>query len=128
MRKHARFYGGLVLIAVAFTLAMLATYQQARAATECGQASWYGWEAGTHTANGERWNPNGMTAAHKTWAFGLMVRVTRTDTGQAVVVRLNDRGPYIPGRIIDLALGAATAIGMVEAGVVPVCITIVERP
>lgn len=128
MHRHARFYAGLVLIAVWFTLAMLATLEQARAATECGRASWYGWEAGDWTANGERWDPNGMTAAHKTWAFGLMVRVTRTDTGQSVVVRLNDRGPFIPGRIIDLSRAAAEAIDMTRPGVVPVCITIVERP
>jgi rare lipoprotein A len=125
MRRHLRFYSALVLLAVAFTLAMLATLVQARAQTQCGEASWYGWKAGTHTANGERWNPNGMTAAHPSWAFGLIVRVTRQDTGASVIVRLNDRGPARwTGRVIDLSHAAAAALGMVSRGIAPVCITV----
>jgi len=127
MARHVRFYAALMLIAAWFTLAMLATLEQARAQTQCGTASWYGWEAGTHTANGERWNPNGLTAAHPSWAFGLFVRVTRQDTGASVTVRLNDRGPARwTGRVIDLSRAAASALGMVERGIAPVCIT-VER-
>ena len=125
--RHARFYSALVIIAVAFTLAMLATLEQARAADQCGRASWYGFESGNRTANGERFNPMGMTAAHRTLPFGSIVTVTRTDNGRSVTVRLNDRGPFVSGRIIDLAQGAAIALGMIDAGVVPVCIT-VERP
>lgn len=125
MPREARFYGWLVLFFSAFVLAMLATLEQASA--RCGLiASWYGFESGTHTANGERWNPWGLTAAHRTLPFGTMVRVTLGS--RSVVVRINDRGPFIAGREIDLSLGAATVLGMVERGVAPVCITIVERP
>lgn len=75
-----------------------------------GNASWY---AGGHrTASGERFNPNGLTAAHRTLPFGTRVRVTNNATGRSVVVRINDRGPFVGGRQIDLARGAARAIGM----------------
>jgi rare lipoprotein A len=127
MARHVRFYAALILLAVAFTLAMLATLEQARAQTWCGTSSWYGWEAGTHTANGDRWNPNGMTAAHRTLDFGVLVRVTRQDTGASVVVRINDRGPALwTGREIDLSLGAAMQLGMVELGLASVCLQVVE--
>lgn len=126
MRRHIRFYSALVLVAVWFTLAMLAALPRSDAADQCGQASWYGWEAGDWTANGERWNPNGMTAAHRTLPFNTIVTVTRMDTGRSVTVRISDRGPFIAGRIIDLSQAAAAALGMVRIGVAPVCIT-VER-
>ena len=86
--------------------------------TTTGVASWYG--PGFHgkaTANGERYNQNGLTAAHKTLAFGTKVRVTNPNNGKSVVVRINDRGPYVGNRVIDLSKGAAQAIGMVNAGV-----------
>jgi rare lipoprotein A len=72
-------------------------------------ASWYGAESGPHTASGERFDPNGMTAAHRTLPFGTRLRVTYR--GRSVVVRINDRGPFIRGRDIDLAHGAARTIG-----------------
>jgi len=125
MARHVRFYAALILLAAWFTLAMLAALEQARAQTQCGLASWY--HHGTHTANGERFNPDGMTAAHNGLPFNTVVRVTRSDTGASVVVRINDTGGFARyGRVIDLARGAARALGMIEAGVVPVCIT-VER-
>lgn len=126
MGRHVRFYSALILVACWFTLAMLAALPRADAADQCGQASWYGWEAGDWTANGERWNPNGMTAAHRTLPFNSIVTVTRMDTGRSVTVRISDRGPFIAGRIIDLSQAAAAALGMVRIGVAPVCIT-VER-
>lgn len=126
MGRHIRFYSALILVAVWFTLAMLAALPRADAADQCGIASFYGWEAGDWTANGERWNPNGMTAAHRTLPFNTIVTVTRMDTGRSVTVRISDRGPFIAGRIIDLSQAAATALGMVRIGVAPVCIT-VER-
>jgi rare lipoprotein A len=70
------------------------------------------------TASGERFNPNEMTAAHKTLPFGTRVRVTNRHNGKSVVVRINDRGPYVRGRIIDLSRAAARAINMY--GVAPV--------
>ncbi len=75
-----------------------------------GNASWYA--SGQRTANGERFNPNGLTAAHRSLPFGTRVRVTNRTNGRSVVVRINDRGPFIAGRQIDLARGAARAIGM----------------
>lgn len=122
MYRETRFYAALVLIAVAFTLAMLAALPMAQAA--CGQiASWYGFESGNTTANGERYDPWGMTAAHRSLPFGTVVRVTLN--GRSVTVRINDRGPAAwTGREIDLSLGAATALGMVERGIAPVCITV----
>ena len=78
-----------------------------------GVASWYG--PGFHgkkTANGERFNTNDLTAAHKTLPFGTKVRVTNEQTGKSVVVRINDRGPYAHGRVIDLSKAAAEAVGI----------------
>jgi rare lipoprotein A len=75
-----------------------------------GHASWY--QHGRRTANGEAFNPNGMTAAHRSLPFGTKVRVVNNKTGRSVVVRINDRGPFIGGRIIDLARGAARRLGM----------------
>ena len=76
-------------------------------------ASYYGKEhAGRRTASGERFNPGAMTAAHRTLRFGTKVRVTNTRNGKSVVVKINDRGPFVKGRSIDLSSGAARAIGM----------------
>jgi rare lipoprotein A len=82
-----------------------------------GVASWYG--PGFHgkkTANGERFNTNDLTAAHKTLAFGTQLRVTNERTGKSVVVRINDRGPYAHGRVIDLSKAAAQAVGIEGVG------------
>lgn len=87
-----------------------------------GIASWYSLP-GQRTANGERMNPNAMTAAHKTLPFGSVVKVTNLDNGKAVHVRINDRGPYIKGRVIDLSKAAAKAIGMLPRGTAHVLIT-----
>ena len=69
------------------------------------------------TATGERLVASAMTAAHRTLPFGTMVRVTNTGNGKSVVVRINDRGPFVKGRIIDLSVNAARALGMIGAGV-----------
>lgn len=84
-----------------------------------GMASWYGpGFHGRRTASGERFNQNAMTAAHKTLPLGSIVRVTNLETGESVIVRINDRGPYSGGRIIDLSKGAARAIKMAGSDVV----------
>ena len=83
-----------------------------------GLASYYG--TGEMTATGERFDPMGMTAAHRTLPFGTRVRVTRVDTGSSVVVRINDRGPFKPGRVIDLSQGAAQNLGMMGKGLADV--------
>jgi rare lipoprotein A len=87
-----------------------------------GKASWYGRAlAGRPTASGQTFRPNlRRTAAHPSLPFGTVVKVTRTDTGQSVKVRINDRGPYAKGRIIDLSAKAARRIDMIDDGVVPV--------
>jgi len=80
-------------------------------------ATYYGREfAGHRTASGERFNPAGMTAAHRTLRFGTRVRVTNSHNGRSVVVRINDRGPFVNGYAIDLSSGAARAIGMSGTG------------
>jgi rare lipoprotein A (peptidoglycan hydrolase) len=81
-------------------------------------ASWYGWEFhGRKTANGETYNMYDHTAAHKTLPFGTIVRVTNLRTGRQKVVRINDRGPFIAGRDIDLSYATARDLGMLESGV-----------
>lgn len=75
-------------------------------------ASWYGQESGPKTASGERFNEKAMTCAHKTRPFGQIVTVTRLDNGHSIRCRINDRGPFVKGRCIDLSKGAARALGM----------------
>ncbi|MDH6262828.1 septal ring lytic transglycosylase RlpA family protein [Bradyrhizobium sp. BR13661] len=80
-----------------------------------GMASYYGNESGSRTASGARFNQNAMTAAHRSLPFGTKVRVTHG--GQSVIVTINDRGPFVRGRVLDLSTGAARAIGLTGAGV-----------
>lgn len=80
-----------------------------------GIASFY--KHGVRTANGEKFNPHAFTAAHRTLPFGTRVRVINVDNGQSVVVRINDRGPFVGKRVIDLSYGAARAVGLVNLGV-----------
>jgi peptidoglycan lytic transglycosylase len=84
------------------------------ASAQVGVASYY--KHGRKTASGERFNPNGLTAAHRSLRFGTRVRVTHLKTKRSVVVRINDRGPFIRGRIIDLSYGAARAVGLKGTG------------
>jgi rare lipoprotein A len=93
------------------------------ALAQCGTASWY--HEGSRTATGERYNPDGISAAHRSLPFGTRVKVTHKRTGRSVVVRINDRGPFIRGRIIDLSRGAKRVIGM--GGLAPVCLTVLGR-
>jgi rare lipoprotein A len=96
-------------------------------ATQSGQASWYGIEGGPKTASGERYNPSGLTAAHRTLPFGTKVRVTSLKTGKAVTVRINDRGPFHRRRIIDVSAGAAEVIGIKNDGIGDVRMEVLER-
>lgn len=92
-----------------------------------GVASWYGpGFHGRQTANGERYNQNSYTAAHKSLPFGSKVRVTNLRNGQSVMVRINDRGPFIRGRVIDLSAGAARVIGVYGSGTAPVKLELVN--
>ena len=88
---------------------------------ERGRASWYGPRFhGRRTASGEVFNMHELTAAHKTLPFGTQVRVRHASTGREVVVRINDRGPFTKGRVIDLSRAAAEKIGLIRAGAAPV--------
>jgi rare lipoprotein A len=80
-----------------------------------GMASFYGNESGSKTASGQHFNQNAMTCAHRSLPFGTKLRVTHG--GQSVVVTVNDRGPFVRGRVLDLSTGAARAIGLTSAGV-----------
>ncbi len=108
---------------LAAALAALCTLSlsPAWAETHSGHASWYG--PGFHgrtTANGETFDQNALTAAHRTLPFGTQVRVTYERTGESVVVRINDRGPFHGNRVIDLSREAAEEIGLIHSGVGPV--------
>jgi rare lipoprotein A len=89
-------------------------------------ASWYN-HPGRVTANGEMYNQEALTAAHRTLPFNSLVLVIREDTGEEVVVRINDRGPFIKGREIDLSLAAAKKLNMVEKGLVKVSIKVISE-
>jgi rare lipoprotein A len=105
------------------------SYQEAAATSSrgsmTGQASYY-WQP-QRVASGGWFNPNAMTAAHKTLPFGTKVRVTNQRNGRSVVVKINDRGPYVKGRIIDLSKAAAHSIGMQNSGVAPVSLEVLGK-
>jgi rare lipoprotein A len=94
---------------------------------ESGEASWYGARHhGRRTASGEPFDMHALTAAHRTLPFGTRCRVTNRRNGRQVIVRINDRGPYVRGHIIDLARAAAEALDLVRAGHVPVTIEVLR--
>ena len=106
----------LVLALVAASSSFLAP---GSASAHCGRASWYALTS--KTASGERMNPSAMTAAHRSLPFGTKLKVTNTNNGKAVVVRINDRGPFIRGRVLDLSKAAARQLGFVDSGHTAVC-------
>jgi rare lipoprotein A len=94
-----------------------------------GIASWYGREFhGRKTSNGEIYDMYALTAAHKTLPLGVSVKVTRRDSGRQVIVRINDRGPFVAGRIIDLSYAAARQLGIVDSGTAPVTVEALGYP
>jgi rare lipoprotein A len=98
-------------------------------AVQKGEASWYGERhQGRRTANGELYDMNRLTAAHPALPLGTLVLVTNLQNGRSVEVRVNDRGPTVAGRIIDLSYAAARALGAVAAGTVPVSVLVLSRP
>jgi peptidoglycan lytic transglycosylase len=95
--------------------------------TMTGRASWYGSaHQGRLTANGEAFDMNAMTAAHPSLPFGTRLRVVNLENDRAVEVRINDRGPRTPGRVLDLSYAAARALGAVGSGVIPVRLTVLS--
>lgn len=90
-------------------------------ATQTGRASWYGpGFHGRRTANGETFDENAMSAAHRTWPMGSLVQVTNLENGRSVMVRVNDRGPFARGRVIDVSRAAARALDFEQDGEVRV--------
>lgn len=131
-RAHARKLAIRSMLTIAAAAAMIASgatageakarknWRDANAAattsgTFSGKASYYGSESGSRTASGARYNPAGMTAAHRSLPFGTKLKVTHA--GRSVVVTVNDRGPFIRGRVLDLSKGAASVIGLTGRGV-----------
>jgi rare lipoprotein A len=100
-------------------------------ATTVAQASPHGelasfYTSGGMTASGEKFDKNELTAAHPTLPFGTRLRVTNARTGRSVTVRVNDRGPYVPGRVVDVSYSAAQALGMVNSGTAKVKLDVVQ--
>ena len=97
---------------------------------ESGKATYYGlrYKSGRKTASDKAYDKNKLTAAHKTLPFGTVVRVTNKKNGKTVDVEITDRGPFGPGRIIDLSVAAAKELDMMKAGVVPVIISVLKIP
>lgn len=119
----------LMMLAAPLLLAMPAMAGEQEDGTEigAGPASYFHREmAGRRTASGETCDPNSLTAAHRTLAFGSRVRVTNLANGQSVVVRINDRGPFSGGRVIDISFAAAKEIGMHRSGTARVTLALLE--
>jgi rare lipoprotein A len=89
-----------------------------------GVASFY--TEGQQTASGEKFDTHDLTAAHPTLPFGTRLRVTNVGTGRSVIVRVNDRGPYVPGRVVDVSHSAANALGMVQSGIAKVKLDVIQ--
>ena len=115
---------GATLASFVFGASVVVSTGIAEASNGCGRASWYA--AHSKTASGERMNPTNLTAAHRYLAFGTKLRVTNMRNGESVIVRVNDRGPFIRGRVLDLSKGAARSISMVGAGTAKVCYEVVS--
>ena len=105
--------------AVALAAGLFVAVSAGDASAQCGRASWYALHA--QTASGERMNPELMTAAHRTLPFGTTLKIVNQENGKSVVVRINDRGPFTGGRVIDLSKAAADELGFVSSGLTSVC-------
>ena len=115
-------YCVIIVIIIMLVNSYRATYIQ------YGEASWYGGKfIGRKTANGEIYTGKGYTAAHKTWALGSIAQVTNLNNGRTLKVRINDRGPYAKGRILDLSIDAAGKLGMKKSGVANIKLLLIKR-
>ncbi|HXA04256.1 MAG TPA: septal ring lytic transglycosylase RlpA family protein [Bryobacteraceae bacterium] len=119
----------VLLVACVCGLWTAASAQSVQPPSESGMASWYGAPYhGQRSASGEIYDQEKLTAAHRTLPFGTRVRVRRPDRGGSVVVRINDRGPFVKSRVIDLSHAAAVQLGMTDGGVALVILEVVETP
>ena len=133
-----RIHTTVILLCLAYTMPALANpihkkridlRQRTHLVVQVGTASWYGrWHAGRLTASGERFNPRAMTCAHRTLPLGSIVKVTDLATGKDVQLEVNDRGPYVKGRIMDLSEGAARELGGEEKGLLTVRVEVITTP
>ena len=105
--------------AVALSAGLFVSLSSNAALAQCGTASWYA--LSSKTASGERMNASAMTAAHRSLPFGTRLKVTNQNNGKSVVVRINDRGPFIKGRMLDLSRGAAQQLGFIKSGHTKIC-------
>lgn len=113
------------MAAAAFGAIFVVGLVPAFAAGQCGKASWYAMHS--RTASGEKANPSALVAAHRSLPFGTMVKVENLTNGRSVVVRINDRGPFIRGRVIDLSKRAANELGFLSRGVASVRLSIIGK-
>ena len=117
---------GAAVILCGFSLPAMAGAQTGKGTL--GIASWYGGKfQGRTTANGERFDMNELTAAHRSLPFGSKVRVTNPATNDSIIVRINDRGPYVGNRMIDLSRAAARAVRIIDRGVAPVRLEVLRN-
>lgn len=122
--KHVSTFALLASASLLF-LAVLMDVSRANEWKDCGKASWY--QLTTRTASGEYANPDKMTAAHRKLKFGTLVEVRNMRNDKTVLVRINDRGPFIKGRIIDVTRAAAIKLGFKNAGTAQVCYRVVTK-
>jgi rare lipoprotein A len=123
--KKQTWLASLSVVALALA-AVSITPEIAAAKTQSGKASWYGSSLqGRKTASGERFNMNTYSAAHRTYAFGTKLCVENLRNGRGVTVRVNDRGPFVRGRVVDVSRKAAQSLGMIRSGTVSVRVSVV---
>jgi rare lipoprotein A len=126
MRVYSKIaLGGALIFTSTFANLQTIAHEQPAAS---GIASWYGGQFhGRTTASGERFDKNGLTAAHPSLPFGSKVRVTNRTNNASVVVRINDRGPFVGNRVIDLSRGAAEAVRLIGPGLAPVELEVIRN-
>jgi rare lipoprotein A len=114
----------LLILGISTFCVSVALGSAAVEASSTGYASYY--KTGKRTASGENYNPHGLTAAHRNLPFGTRLKVTNLGNGKSVVVRVNDRGPFIKRRLIDLSYGAAKAIDLTRSGIAKVSFIVID--
>jgi rare lipoprotein A len=120
MPSSARLTAGLTIMIAVAIAALIAPPARAQSRIFSGKASFYGHHYHGRVASGARYDPGKFTAAHRNLPFGTKVRVKDRRTGRSVVVTINDRGPFVRGRVFDLSLAAAKALGMTDRGIAAV--------